>query len=226
MYGTSAGWTDLSPSIAANEEAGLTAVDLAPDGRMWIAGWRAVDGSPQPWIAYWDGAAWQSSPVVTGTGFGYLTDIDFGANDEGWAAGATRTDDRRLRSPVGPHGRDRLAAGRAALGRGFIGAVDHVVGHRRQLGCCRRSAGGQWHARDSSWDGRPGGLADGISRPVDISRLLDQAQRRNHRRRIRGRRDSHQGERLRHVQRWLGVIGFDNDRLTTGRTRCSGRPAD
>ena len=87
MVGTSAGWADVSPAIANNQEAGLTAVARAPDGRIWSAGWRATDGSPAPWIAYWDGAAWQSSPVLTGPGFGYLTDIDFGGHDDGWAAG-------------------------------------------------------------------------------------------------------------------------------------------
>ena len=79
------GWVNSSPAIDEADEGALTAVAVDPEGTIWAAGWRTANGASSPWIIHWDGHSWED--VATDSyGFGYLTDLAFGAG-HAFAAG-------------------------------------------------------------------------------------------------------------------------------------------
>ncbi|MEX2547058.1 MAG: VCBS repeat-containing protein [Chloroflexota bacterium] len=81
-------WVNRSPTFGANTEGGLTASTRAPGGRLWAAGWRGDAAGAAPWIGYWDGSAWISTPAAPlDAGHAYMTDIAFQAPTDGWAVG-------------------------------------------------------------------------------------------------------------------------------------------
>lgn len=97
LFRTKSGrWLNRSPSFGPDAEGGLTAVSRASNGTLWAVGWRSVAGRPQPWIGWWDGTAWNSTPTgQVGAGLAYLTDVEFRSATEGWAVGYLERDGGR-----------------------------------------------------------------------------------------------------------------------------------
>jgi hypothetical protein len=89
MFRTRTAWKQLSPTIPALGEGGLSDVTIAPGGKVWAAGWQ-TDGSGQakPWILFRQSGNWVTTPLPSlDAGRGAIMDLTFASATNGWAAG-------------------------------------------------------------------------------------------------------------------------------------------
>ena len=88
-YGpTPTSWRVWNPALAEGAESGFATVDAAPDGDVWIGGWRTENGQPRPWILRREASGWIetiAAPVARGRAS--ITELAFTAPDDGWAVG-------------------------------------------------------------------------------------------------------------------------------------------
>jgi hypothetical protein len=93
MFHNARRWRTRDPSIAADVEAGLAAVTVAPGGQVWAGGWQTdADGQGRPWVIRRVGTTWQTTPLDSvPAGRASIMDFAFSAADDGWAAGFVET---------------------------------------------------------------------------------------------------------------------------------------